>query len=84
MIFIGFCLKIIVFERFFSIWSSQKLIKILSTNLKHESYHFEKWFYFQIYILLNFLEMQSNIFVLQQELLLRYEKPLETIVGSLL
>ena len=84
MIFIEFWLKTIVFERFFSIWSSQKLIKIISTNLKHESYHFEKWFYFQFYILLNILGEESTIFVLQQELLLRYEKPLETIVGTFL
>ena len=84
MICIEFCLKTIVFERVFSIWSSQKLIKIISTNLKHESYHFEKWFYFQINILLNILAKKSTIFVLQQELLLRYEEPLETIVGSFL
>ena len=73
MISIGFFLKIIVFERFFSIWSSQKLIKVISTNLKHESYRFEKWIYFQIFILLNFLSRKSNIFVLQQELLLKVE-----------
>ena len=84
MIFIEFWLKTIVFERLLSIWSSQKLIKILSTNLKHESYHFEKWFYFQFYILLNILGEENTIFVLQQEFLLRYEEPLETIVGSFL